>query len=163
MKYFICKGDRTNSGGIVLEGSDYNLIMGRPISCVGMKVECCNSVQKITQGWNGNLILGQPIAYHGCLLSCGCALISSQNLLGWTNQKNENHTKPEQVRIDPQKYHAFFTLVTEDGDLVVNQMYRLVAEDGTYVEGYSNTEGKTQYLWTHEKQKVSLVLLNNND
>lgn len=115
MKHFICKGDRTNSGGIVLEGSDYNLIMGRSISCVGMRAKCCNGIQKITQGWNGNLILGQPVAYHGCLLTCGCALISSQNLLGWTNQKNKSHTKIDQVRIEPQKYHAFFTLVTEEG------------------------------------------------
>lgn len=46
---------------------------------------------------------------------------------------------------------------------MVDQKYRLVAEDGTYVEGRSNAEGKTQYLWTHEKQKVSLVLLNNDD
>ena len=83
IKYYICIGDRTSGGGVVVEGNVRNIILGRPVASVGMKAICCNRPQTIQQGWVGHIDHGKMIAYDGCLLSCGHSVKASQNLMGW--------------------------------------------------------------------------------
>ncbi|WP_235831623.1 PAAR domain-containing protein [Acinetobacter rongchengensis] len=47
MKYYICMGDRTTGGGVVVEGNVRTIIMGRPVASVGMRVMCCHGPQRI--------------------------------------------------------------------------------------------------------------------
>jgi len=109
IKYYICIGDRTSGGGVVVEGNVRNIILGRPVASVGMKAICCNRPQTIQQGWVGHIDHGKMIAYDGCLLSCGHTVKASQNLMGWSDGSGESSI-PEQITSKPQKYHEFFTL-----------------------------------------------------
>ncbi|MDI9733208.1 PAAR domain-containing protein [Acinetobacter baumannii] len=85
MKYYVCLGDRTTGGGVVIEGNIQTIILGRPVASMGMKAICCNRPQTILQGWAGHLDHGKQIAYDGCLLSCGHKVVASQNLMGWSD------------------------------------------------------------------------------
>ncbi|WP_445115970.1 PAAR domain-containing protein [Acinetobacter sp. WZC-1] len=163
MLHFICIGDRTSGGGVVLEGNLYRLAMGRPMATLGMKARCCGGIQRIVQGLDWMVVDGQIIAYHGCLISCGCSLISSQNLIGWSYGSDDETGLPEQLISTPQKHHEFFTLLDDDGTPIEDQKYRMSAGDGTVIEGYTNAQGQTQHIWTHEKQPVRLELLDDDE
>lgn len=160
--YFICLGDRTSGGGVVVEGNVRHIILGRPAASVGMKVLCCNRPQKIMNGWSCFNDHGKLIAYHGCLLSCGHRLIASQNLSGWSDDQDDS-ALPEQIISKPQRYHEFFTLKDDDSQPVEGQKYRLSAEDGSVLEGYTNAKGQTEYLWTHEKLPVNLEIVDDEE
>lgn len=162
MKYYICMGDRTTGGGVVVEGNVRTIIMGRPVASVGMRVMCCHGPQRIVQGWAGHLDHGSQIAYHGCLLSCGHQVISSQNLMGWSDGSSET-TIPEQLTATAQKYHEFYTLLDDDHHPIANQKYRLSAGDGSVIEGYTNEQGQTEHLWTHEQLPVNMQIIDDEE
>jgi len=162
IKYYICIGDRTSGGGVVLEGNVSTVILGRPVTAIGMKALCCNCLQTIMQGQPMHTDQGKSIAYDGCLLSCGHQVIASQNLMGWSDETGESSV-PEQLISTPQKYHEFFTLLDDDNNPVVNQKYKISATDGSIVEGYTNEHGQTEHLWTHEKLPVNLEVIDDEN
>ena len=98
MKYYVCLGDRTTGGGVVIEGNIQTIILGRPVASMGMKAICCNRPQTILQGWTGHLDHGKQIAYDGCLLSCGHKVVASQNLMGWSDGSGGSDV-PEDVEL----------------------------------------------------------------
>jgi uncharacterized Zn-binding protein involved in type VI secretion len=80
---FICVGDKTSGGGVVVEGSPTNLIDGRPMARVGDKATCTrknhpHTVTIVTTSDPSIITDGKPQAFHGDKLSCGCTLIASQ-------------------------------------------------------------------------------------
>ncbi|ENT3302455.1 MULTISPECIES: PAAR domain-containing protein [Acinetobacter] len=162
MKYYVCLGDRTTGGGVVIEGNIQTIILGRPVASMGMKAICCNRPQTILQGWAGHLDHGKQIAYDGCLLSCGHKVVASQNLMGWSDG-NCSSDVPEEVMSKPQKHHEFFTLLDDENKPVVNQKYRLSADDGSIIEGYTNAQGQTDHLWTHEKLPVNFEVIDDEE
>ena len=162
VKYYICIGDRTSGGGVVVEGNIRTQILGRPVASIGMKAICCNRPQTIQQGWTGHTDHGKMIAYDGCLLSCGHTVKASQNLMGWNDGSGESSI-PEQLTSKPQKYHEFFTLYDDDKNPVANQKYRLTAEDGSILEGYTNEQGQTEHLWTHEELPVNFEIIDDDE
>lgn len=160
--YFICLGDRTSGGGVVVEGNVKHIILGRPLASAGMKAICCNRPQKIMNGWPLFSDHGKLVAYHGCTLSCGHQLIASQNLSGWSDA-NDDNTLPEKITSEPQQHHEFFTLKDDEGHPIEGQKYRLSAEDGSVMEGYTNAQGQTEHLWTHEKLPVNFEILDDDE
>lgn len=87
---------------------------------------------------------------------------ASQNLMGWSDGSVDSSI-PEQVTASPQKYHEFFTLYDDENNPVVNQKYRLSADDGSIIEGYTNAQGQTEHLWTHEKMPVNFEVLDDDE
>lgn len=162
VNYYICIGDRTSGGGVVVEGNVSNIILGRPVASVGMKAICCNRPQTIQQGWIGHLDQDRQIAYDGCVLSCGHTVKASQNLMGWSDGRSDTSI-PEQLISKPQKYYEFFTLYDHDNHPVVNQKYRLTSKDGSFIEGYTNAQGQTEHLWTHEELPVNFETLDDDE
>jgi uncharacterized Zn-binding protein involved in type VI secretion len=65
MKYYVCLGDRTTGGGVVVEGNVRTIILGRPVASVGMKAICCNRPQTILQGWVGISIMANKLPMMG--------------------------------------------------------------------------------------------------
>ncbi|MDI9734318.1 hypothetical protein QM259_19060 [Acinetobacter baumannii] len=63
----------------------------------------------------------------------------------------------------PQKHHEFFTLLDDENKPVVNQKYRLSADDGSIIEGYTNAQGQTDHLWTHEKLPVNFEVIDDEE
>ena len=103
IKYYICIGDRTTGGGVVVEGNVRTTIMGRAVSSIGMKAICCNRPQTITEGQAKHSDFGKSIAYDGCFLSCGHRVVASQNLMGWDDGSGES-SGPNEIVSTPQKY-----------------------------------------------------------
>jgi uncharacterized Zn-binding protein involved in type VI secretion len=73
-------GDSTSHGGIVLEGSLFDICMGKPISYVGHKVQCpkCKGVFPIVEGAPTTTFYGKGVALAGMHTACGAVLIASQ-------------------------------------------------------------------------------------
>lgn len=159
-KYYICVGDRTTGGGVVVEGNVSITILGRPVATIGMKAICCGSAQAILNGWETHTMFGRRVAYDGCTLSCGHKVIASQNLMGWDSGASG---QPENIISKPQKYHEFFMLTDENDMPVSNQKYKLSAADGSELIGYTDSDGKTEHLWTHEKLHVNLEVIEDEE
>ena len=79
---FIVLGDKTDHGGVVIEGSAASDAAGKPIARVGDKVTCPRSghggTTVIASGDPTCLIDGQPAARHGDKTACGATLLASQ-------------------------------------------------------------------------------------
>lgn len=79
---FILVGDKTDHGGIVIQGSNVSDVGGIAIARVGDKVTCPRKghggTTMIVTGDPTCIIDGQPAARHGDKTTCGAILISSQ-------------------------------------------------------------------------------------
>jgi uncharacterized Zn-binding protein involved in type VI secretion len=79
---FIVVGDKTDHGGVVIEGAPTTDTAGRQIARVGDKVTCPKKghgrTTVIVSGDPTCIIDGQPAARHGDKTSCGAVLIASQ-------------------------------------------------------------------------------------
>lgn len=73
-------GDSTSHGGIVLEGSLFDICMGKPIAYVGHKVQCpkCKGDFPIVEGAPTTTFYGKGVALAGMHTACGAVLIASQ-------------------------------------------------------------------------------------
>jgi uncharacterized Zn-binding protein involved in type VI secretion len=73
-------GDSTSHGGIVLEGSPFDICMGKPIAYLGHKVQCpkCKGVFPIVEGAPTTTFYGKGVALAGMHTACGAVLIASQ-------------------------------------------------------------------------------------
>ena len=71
------KGDKTSTGGVILEGLDNHTVHGTPVAREGDKVWCpaCKQTGTITTGAGmaGTKVNGIPFAVHGSAVTCGCS------------------------------------------------------------------------------------------
>lgn len=81
-KPFIVIGDKTDHGGVVIQGAVATDAAGKPIARVGDKVTCPRrghgKMTVIVSGDPTCVIDGQPAARHGDKTACGATLIASQ-------------------------------------------------------------------------------------
>lgn len=85
MKGVIRLGDATDHGGKVISASATMLIHGKGVARIGDLVACPQTghgVNKIIEGDGVFKDGGRPIALDGHKTECGCALISSINIVG---------------------------------------------------------------------------------
>lgn len=89
MQPFICIGDKTSHGGVVIGGSTVSDAGGRQIARAGDRVTCPipghGPVTVIVGGDSTMIIDGQPAAYHGHKTACGAILLSSQSVTGFVS------------------------------------------------------------------------------
>jgi len=73
-------GDRTSHNGTVIEGSQTDICMGKPIAYVGHKVHCpkCRGDFPIVEGVMTTTFYGKGVAVAGMKTSCGATLIAGQ-------------------------------------------------------------------------------------
>lgn len=81
-KPFIVVGDRTDHGGVVIQGTTVTDAAGKPIARVGDQVTCPKrghgGTTVIATGDPTCMIDGQPAARHGDKTACGATLLASQ-------------------------------------------------------------------------------------
>ena len=79
---FIVIGDKTDHGGVVIQGSAASDAAGKAIARVGDKVTCPQrghgGTTVIVSGDPTCIIDGQAAARHGDKTACGATLLSSQ-------------------------------------------------------------------------------------
>lgn len=80
MPEIIRLGDSTSHGGKVIEGSPFDICMGKPIAYMGHKVQCpkCKGVFPIVEGALTTTFYGKGVALAGMRTACGAVLIASQ-------------------------------------------------------------------------------------
>jgi uncharacterized Zn-binding protein involved in type VI secretion len=73
-------GDTTSHNGKVIEGSQTDLCMGKPIAYLGHKVYCpkCRGTFPIVEGAMTTTFYGKGVALAGMKTACGAILIPSQ-------------------------------------------------------------------------------------
>lgn len=73
-------GDRTSHNGTVIEGSQTDICMGKPIAYIGHKVHCpkCKGDFPIVEGVMTTTFYGKGVAVAGMKTSCGATLIAGQ-------------------------------------------------------------------------------------
>src|SRR5690606_27559329 len=79
---WIVIGDPTSSGGSVVSGSPFTDIDGIPVARVTDQATCPRhkGAYPIVDGDNTLIVDGQPVALHGSSLSCGCKVLSAQQV-----------------------------------------------------------------------------------
>lgn len=81
---FIVIGDKTDHGGVVLEGSPVSTSNGKAIARVGDKVSCPKrghgGTTTIASGDPTCMIDGKPAARHGDKTACGAILLATQSV-----------------------------------------------------------------------------------
>lgn len=73
-------GDSTSHGGTVIEGSAFDICMGKPIAYVGHMAQCpkCKGAFPIIEGALTTTFYGKGVALAGMRTACGAVLIASQ-------------------------------------------------------------------------------------
>jgi uncharacterized Zn-binding protein involved in type VI secretion len=83
-KPFIVVGDKTDHGGVVIQGAPTTDVGGKQIARVGDKVTCPihghGGVTVIASGDPTCIIDGMPAARMGDKTACGATLIASQSV-----------------------------------------------------------------------------------
>ncbi|WP_235603916.1 PAAR domain-containing protein [Luteimonas sp. JM171] len=79
---WIVVGDPTSSGGSVVTGSPFTDIDGIPVARVTDQATCPShkGAYPIVDGDDTLIVDGQPVALHGSSLSCGCKVLSAQQV-----------------------------------------------------------------------------------
>lgn len=81
-KPIIVIGDKTDHGGVVVQGSMTSDIDGKPIARIGDKVSCPQNghggTTVIVSGDPTCIVDGMPVARHGDKTACGATLIAAQ-------------------------------------------------------------------------------------
>ena len=171
-RYLLRLGDKSSSGGVVIEGVESCTHRGRPLTFIGAKVLCpvCNSTGVI--GWSGphrtSTMKGKQQALDGDICICKCApspvMVASQDT-AWHDfaphemegaaygTANEPLTSSIPVAYDDQ-----FTLRDDTGSPLPNVRYRIVTDSGEVFHGTTNAAGKTQRVSTQGSSRLKLQL-----
>lgn len=87
-------GDTTSHNGTVLEGSQTDICMGKPIAYLGHKVHCpkCKGDFPIIEGVPTTTFFGKGVALAGMKTSCGAVLVASQftDTVEWGGRASSN-------------------------------------------------------------------------
>ena len=74
----VLAGDTTTHGGVVISGSQNDLVNGKSMARQGDEV-CCpmHGVVRIVEGDSSMMLDGRPVALEGHRTECGAALIGN--------------------------------------------------------------------------------------
>jgi uncharacterized Zn-binding protein involved in type VI secretion len=141
MKPFICVGDKTSGGGVVVSGSPTNTINGKQMARVGDKATCSKKnhprTVTIVASSDPTVITDDaPQAFHGDPLSCGCTLIASQ----FTTNSDPRTSSSEVMTMDwpsaASNSQQNAAVADSQEDEILEQWFSLEDESGQSVTGY---------------------------
>ncbi|MBU9230283.1 PAAR domain-containing protein [Burkholderia multivorans] len=174
-RYFIRIGDKTTSGGTVLQGKDSFKYHDKAVAYAGAQVYCpvCQTVGRIENvpPYRTMLLNGEQIALSDDLCICKCSpsprLLASQNtgsmsFSGHAIMKREPglgnglpSTATESMRFNDR----FKLYDQETHDLLVNKEYAILRSNGTIEYGVTDHEGCTHLLSsTAESETIHLYI-----
>jgi len=163
-------GDKTSHGGIVLEGSQFDICMGKPIAYIGHKVLCpkCKGTFPIVEGAITTTFYGKGVALAGMKTACGAVLIASQftDIVEYggggssgsggskavsspptTAGANLNDGTPRAMHSGRSGFDDKFVLLDEETGLPLSHMeYAIRRESGDIEFGRTDAQGHTHLL-----------------
>jgi len=170
MPEIIRLGDSTSHGGKVIEGSPFDICMGKPIAYMGHKVQCpqCKGVFPIVEGALTTSFYGKGVALAGMKTACGAILIASQFTdiveYGGGNSASTSAAKStstaavssasatgsqdvDEASTASQRFDDMFILQdAETGKPIANAEYAIRRASGEIEHGVSDAEGRTHLL-----------------
>lgn len=179
MPEIIRLGDSTSHGGKVIEGSPFDICMGKPIAYIGHKVQCpkCKGLFPIVEGAPTTTFYGKGVALAGMHTACGAVLIASQftdvvEYGGGKATANNASTSESSSTTSPatpaasgapstkhdsaeDKFDERFVLRDADtGEPIAFAEYAIRRESGDIEYGTSDADGCTHLLSATAKAEV---------
>ncbi len=163
MAEIIRKGDPTSHGGTVIEGSLFDIYMGKPIAFVGHKVICpkCKGIFPIVEGAPNMTFYGKGVALAGMQTACGATLISTQ-FTGTVEYSRGSAPAAGAVKpgnqaaqtsltaangLGNQQFNEKFMLIDDEtGDPLSNTEYAIRRASGEIEHGTTDVHGCTHLL-----------------
>jgi len=144
-------GDKTSHGGTVLEGSQTDICMGKPIAFVGHKTLCpkCRGTFPIVEGVLTTTFYGKGVAIAGMKTACGAILIASQftDTVEWGSGSSNTKMASPSANIstvdraedsDAENRHVSNDPGDDNTDVEIQseRYYSVRDSDGNPVDGY---------------------------
>jgi uncharacterized Zn-binding protein involved in type VI secretion len=147
-------GDKTSHGGIVVEGSQTDICMGKPIAFIGHMTFCpkCKGNFPIIEGVMTVTFYGRGVAVAGMKTACGASLLASQ----FTDTVQRGSGAGNKVLAGSSGVMAKKTVseVTQpsatDGEegIETEHFYSLLDEQGLPIDGYHHDLQVAEELYT---------------
>lgn len=124
-------GDKTSHGGTVIEGSQSDICMGRPIAFMGHMTFCpqCKGGFPIVEGAADTTFYGRGVALAGMKTACGAVLLAGQ----FTDRVHQRSASSESA-VSGQSARKSET--KDDDDIEIEHFYRLAGDDGISADDY---------------------------
>jgi len=178
----IRKGDPTSHGGYVLEGSEVDLVEGKPMSFVGAKVSCrkCRGTHEIVEGAPVTTLYGRKVALEGMKTSCGATLIATQfvTTVGEPSGSSSSSSSSSGQNTAPKFYQTtegevlprlgpeHFTEESPDeqvraidaktGKPIPELAYYIEAPDGSTYTGHTDVNGLCERVTTYQPEELAV-------
>lgn len=169
---WIVHGDVTTSGGRMISSSSFTDVDGKGVCRKGDKATCPShkGVFPIAGGCDPTTnIDGAEVALHGATLSCGCSVLSIQQLRVFVELSGRaaetgsaSSVRAAEALIDVAgrellPYDEAFVLISElTGKPLANREYRVIRNSGATEEGTTDEAGQTHVV-TSEMPEVLRV------
>ena len=169
----IRKGDPTNHGGTVLEGSLTDICMGQPIAYLGHKVHCpqCKGTFPIIEGVLTTTFYGKGVALAGMKTACGAVLVATQftDTVEWSTGGSGSSaaagaaaTKAAAVagilasaRV-PEIFDEQYAFEDENKKALHDMPYTAKLPSGEFFQGVTDLEGRTKRFVTDGAQLLEI-------
>ncbi|MCO4860913.1 PAAR domain-containing protein [Cupriavidus sp. WGlv3] len=158
MKGIICRGDKTDHGGTVIEGFANQSAHGRPWAGLGHLVVCprCKGTFPIIEGHAQVTVDGTPVAMHGMRTACGAVLLASSALTvaehplpGAPLTAYMTHSAASATTLTSEAHNDLFVLRDRaTGEPMPHVDYAIRRASGEIEYGRTNAHGQTHMLST---------------
>lgn len=158
MKGIICRGDRTDHGGTVIQGFMNTESNGRAWAGVGHMVVCprCKGTFPIIEGHAQITVDGIAVAMHGMRTACGAVLLASSSVAVAEHPLPGSAgtaymTKSSAFAVAPTSDLHTDMFVLRDlstGAPLANTDYAILRASGEFEYGRTNAHGHTHMLST---------------
>jgi len=171
MPEIIRLGDSTSHGGKVIEGSESDICMGKPIAFIGHKVQCpkCKGIFPIVEGAQTTTFYGKGVALAGMHTACGAVLIASQftdtvelgggaasatrprkiadqTYVSEASSESEHASAAQMVSTESRFDDRFTLLDADSGEPLSFTEYAIRRATGEFEYGTSDADGRTHLL-----------------
>ncbi|WP_083339101.1 PAAR domain-containing protein [Chromobacterium sphagni] len=175
MKRIIRLGDPTDHGGNVVSASSTTTMFGKAVALVGDSVSCPKQGHvncTIVEGDPSWTIGGKGVALEGHKVSCGATLISTMGEVGRNYEGSGSASTGASTAGTAAAAAAAATALaaaattvaafdeqirffTADRNALADTRYKLTLEDGSTVEGTTDSAGKTERIATDKATAIT--------
>lgn len=154
-RYWVVVGDKTSHGGLVVEGSLFDEVEGKPIATLMCKVMCpAHGTTFIASGADLFTVMtnGQPVALDGAVTACGATVYAQLQRLAYSDVGSgsapaENLPAADAIATALEAAEAAgvadleFRHVTAYGEPIARMPVKVTLADGSIEEGVTDSAG----------------------
>lgn len=171
-RFYLKKGDRSSNGGVVLEGMDFFMHHGTPVTFLGAEVYCsaCDSIGVIVGHGprRPDSIMGKHAALDGDLCACRChprpVMRASQDTASLDFTSGElaemgfgpaGNPLPKPRR---ESYDEQVRVVDRAGNPISGVPYHIRSATGATYKGLTDSQGYCPRVYTDNPQQLDIAV-----